>query len=136
MKRHLSKKAATIQGLLACGAYEQKNRSSIYRTFVFGNQDVPVTYLVGSRGALRRTKTTIAEAAVISGGRIHAAYAYVGQVTNGPNKELNAGQCRHLVAQIVRYGEKYIVACSESLAAISAKLAEPAELLASGAIAN
>ena len=125
----LNKKAATIKGLLACGAYERKNRSSTYRTFVLeisGDLGGDITYLVGSRGSLRRTRSTIDMADVISGGRIHAAYAYVGELTNGRGKKLAPGEYRKIVAQIVKYGEAYIVACSEKLA----------ELTAAGAVCN
>ena len=97
----LSKKQATINGLLACGCIEETGRSTRYRAFV-SNADLPVTYLVGNAGAVRRTRGTIAESVSLTGNNIHAAYEYVGRVA--PSCELTPGQFRHLCVEVMKNG--------------------------------
>jgi hypothetical protein len=94
----LSKKQATINGLLACGCVEVFGRSTKYRCFTMG----AVTYLVGRGGGLRRTKSTIANSYSCTGSRIHAAYEYIGRIA--PSCELSVGQFRHLCVEVMVNG--------------------------------
>ena len=97
----LTKKQATINGLIACGAkidYARGDRSSRYTYYVIGE----VTYLIGKGGAFRRTRTTVAESFSLTGTRLHAAYEYIGRIAL--SCELSAGQFRHLYVEVLRNG--------------------------------
>jgi hypothetical protein len=95
-----SKKQLTIDGILACGYVEEVGRSRKFRCF---NKPAPEgvptrTLLVGKAGALRSISescSSLAESRSITGTRLHAAYAYVGNLI--PNCVLTADQSRKVV---------------------------------------
>ena len=93
----LSKKAATIKGILACGLTETF-RSNKYRTFNRVSQetgDVIFVLLVGESGALRVLRPreqgdNLAHSQSITGTKRHGAYEYVGRICD--SCELTAKQ--------------------------------------------
>lgn len=70
-------KQETIDGILALG-YTEIEGSKKYRVFQKPNSQQRL--LVGNRGALRLTKTTISKSVSKTGTREHRAYAYVGSL--------------------------------------------------------
>lgn len=83
--RDISKKEATILGLLATGYIEDKGRSQKYRCF---REDKPSgvpyrTFLVGKSGALRLIRaqhSAISDSVSRTGTKQHAAFAYTGRI--------------------------------------------------------
>jgi hypothetical protein len=74
----MSNKQDMIDGLLAFG-YEEQKPLSKYRVFLKPGSDQKL--LIGKSGALRMTRSTVANSRSWTGGKYAKAYAYVGQLS-------------------------------------------------------
>lgn len=89
----MTRKAATIQGLLNLG-YVETHRSRKYRTF----EKDEATYMVGKSGALRFTRGPLSMSASKTGTKMHLAIAHVGEKVANLNQEL----CQEVLNRFLR----------------------------------
>jgi hypothetical protein len=78
----MNNKQATIAGLEALGYKRTLGRVNTRKYVVYERENDAIAYLVGKSGALRYTRTTVANSVSITGMRIHKAFQLVGR--NGP----------------------------------------------------